>query len=1093
MTNTPTDPVVEMKIGGVWVDITDDCRLGSSDSGGGIEIVRGTPNEGNAAEPTQVDCTVNNASGKYSPKNPNSEYWGLLGRNQPVRVGLDRRSDSFVRAAASDTWGSLPDRIDRELKTIAGDVWQLNGTATSFDLTGTTATIQQIGAGDQVASFGTYSDVEVLTKIKMSNRTSETGVVLRYTVGTGWYSAYFTPQTAPTPDLIRIGKVVSSAGFAIAFSRSWPGGNYVAGTYYWLKAQAAGHRMRVKVWADGDDEPLAWDITTYDNRANELAGPTSGQVGVLAGAGGTCLLTVDSFEVNQWRAHAEIAQLPPRWDLSRQDRWVPVQARGILRRLGQGRKNPESAVRRHLKRYTPSALWIPLENSTGDQASNEIQGGLAAVVKDLEFGAPELSGDLAMPGIAGFAHFNENTSSLNAQAIRYDTSDGVWTLLFFFRVPANPATALTSWIALSTTGTARIWRFTIETDRSITVQALRNDLSVLDSDTAVPYTVYPGSGWIAATLYVFNDGGGNVDWAFNYHQPGDDTWWTVNGTYVGSVGAFRSAYVRSDAAMATAGGFYLSHLFHYAGDLPFVTSTFARAAAAYQGEEAADRWMRLAADAGLNVTIMGNTDDTDPMGAQLPDKLLNLLEDCAAAQNSFIMEERDDFALALQSRDGLYNTEPLALDVDEGHLSAPLEPVEDDQLTRNDVTATRPNGGFAVSRQTTGPLNINEPGTDPDGVGAYDSAPEFNLGGDQQLQAAADWIRALGTLDEARYPTMRADLTSTTYQGDRTLTVRALAIDSGRIIDLSNSEVSPDVAPQIVQSYSEHIDMYEHDLTWVTRPGRLWTVGVVGNTSKIIRYRNEARVQPAGIVTQASFVAGTATEMSVEATGTNELWYPTVDDPKVADFTIRVAGVELQVRVVGRILNSNSDFETGTITGTWVTTGAGFTVSIDSVIHYAGSYSCKVAAAGAGTGGNVQDAAASAVTVAATDYVVCGWVRTAAAATDFRFAVDWYQSNNTTFISSSTPAPIVTAANTWTWYSAVVTSPALGVRARVKSRNVFAGATNMWVDNLRLIPVSSYNTTPQILTVDQVPINGVIKTIPAGERLLLGKPARVAW
>jgi hypothetical protein len=147
----------------------------------------------------------------------------------------------------------------------------------------------------------------------------------------------------------------------------------------------------------------------------------------------------------------------------------------------------------------------------------------------------------------------------------------------------------------------------------------------------------------------------------------------------------------------------------------------------------------------------------------------------------------------------------------------------------------------------------------------------------------------------------------------------------------------------------------------------------------------------------------------------------------------------------------------------------------------------------AGTDGLVQAAANQTPVTAAVVYRLSGWLKTEVAATDIRLVVDWYQSNGTTLISTSTVTPIVTAANTWTWYDTTVTAPALAAFGRIRSRNVFAGISRMWQDNLTLIPVTTYNGSTQVLTVAQVPLNGIVKTIPAGRVIRLVDPWRVAW
>lgn len=1253
MTNTPVNPTVEVLIDGTWVDVTPDVRLDDADSGGGISISRGTPNEGNAAEPTTVDLTLNNGVSKaaatagqvavYSPKNPNGPWYTKLGRNQPMRIDLDRREDAFNRTMLNG-WGRLPDWTDPELKTRRGEAWEMAGSITQYQVAPGAATITGSGGANYnlITYAKQYADVEVLGKISMSDRTSEVGVILRaasiqpagqadgsfengvadwqisggtfattttpvrfdtysgmmtvtgspasmtlrpvaakrapvvagrqyrlrgwfqpsttvtlfmtwewydaagtllststnagqvmnagswYPVehtgvapigasyaaygptlsgspanGTriycdfisyiglnesAWYAAYLAPQTSPTPDRLRIAKVAT--GFSVAFGADWPYGNFVVGTDYWIKAQATGARFQVKIWPVGDVEP-DWQLVNYDNRTDEPLGIASGQPGFFVGNGGTCVMTCKSISVRQWRAHVEVTQLPSRWDLSRLDRWVPVQAKGILRRLGAGRKEIASAVTLHLRRYTPSYMWFPLESSAGGVASNAIPGGVPGFLRDVSFGPPELEGDLALPGVSGIATFDKEKSQVSGQAISH-TAGTVWSFLFFARIPARPATEVL-WGQISSSGTARMWSIYIQTNFSLRVEARSSDGTLLSSDILSPYVSYAEGAWLAFNLKLTKSGG-TVNWRINYHSPGDTVFYFGSGSYSGTTGVFRSFRFASNAALEAAGGFQLTQVFHYAGDLPFVSNTFARAAKAYLGEESATRWLRLTQDANTPASLMGASGGTEPMAAQLPAKLLDLLIECAQAEGGFVIEERGEFAIALHTKLALMNTPTLDLDINAGHISPPMDPIEDDQQTRNYVTVSRPAGGFAVSAQLTGPLNINNPEDDPDGVGYYGDEVELPLGADSQLQVAADWRRAQGTLDEARYPSITADLTSSAYQADPALSARALAVDSGRTLVISNSEVSPDPAPQLVQSYTEEIDMYTYKLVWVAQPGRLWRVGVTGAAgNQASRYRDEARVQPAGIQVHTAFVAGTDRYMLVKKAATaNGLWYPTADDSKVADFDIDAYGSRLRLRCVGRDLATNGDFETGTIVGIWESTGAGYTAYIDGNSPKNGRFSARCLASGAGTGGLVQTQASNATVVAATDYAIFGWIKTEAAASAARLAVDWYQSNGTTSTGSSTPATIATAAGVWTWFSAVVTAPALTARARLKATNVFAGATNMWIDDVRLVPVSSYNSEPQTITVDQVPVNGVVKTIPVGSRLTLAKPGRVA-
>lgn len=81
---TPLPIGVEIFIGGSWVNITADVILMDP-----IEIHRGRPDEGSSVEPSSMSLTLNNAGGKYSPRNPNSPLYGLISRNTPIRTWIE--------------------------------------------------------------------------------------------------------------------------------------------------------------------------------------------------------------------------------------------------------------------------------------------------------------------------------------------------------------------------------------------------------------------------------------------------------------------------------------------------------------------------------------------------------------------------------------------------------------------------------------------------------------------------------------------------------------------------------------------------------------------------------------------------------------------------------------------------------------------------------------------------------------------------------------------------------------------------------------------------------------------------------------------
>lgn len=166
-------------------------------------------------------------------------------------------------------------------------------------------------------------------------------------------------------------------------------------------------------------------------------------------------------------------------------------------------------------------------------------------------------------------------------------------------------------------------------------------------------------------------------------------------------------------------------------------------------------------------------------------------------------------------------TPVIALNYSAGHLSPPLEPVEDDQSTRNDVTATRQDGGSTRIIADTGPLSVQPP---PDGVGTYDTDVTVNVAYDEQLGDQASWRVHLGTVDEPRFPTVPLNLAR-----NADLIDVLAGLESGDKVTIDG--VLPTLPPGLIEllalGYSETIDPFTWDLTLTCAPGSPWTIGEV--------------------------------------------------------------------------------------------------------------------------------------------------------------------------------------------------------------------------------------------------------------------------
>lgn len=81
------EPVqVEIYLNGAWTDITSYVMV--RDNSGNISITRGRRDEGSTTEQSTCQLMLNNRDGRWSPRNPSGAYFGLIGRNTPIRVSV---------------------------------------------------------------------------------------------------------------------------------------------------------------------------------------------------------------------------------------------------------------------------------------------------------------------------------------------------------------------------------------------------------------------------------------------------------------------------------------------------------------------------------------------------------------------------------------------------------------------------------------------------------------------------------------------------------------------------------------------------------------------------------------------------------------------------------------------------------------------------------------------------------------------------------------------------------------------------------------------------------------------------------------------
>jgi len=181
----------------------------------------------------------------------------------------------------------------------------------------------------------------------------------------------------------------------------------------------------------------------------------------------------------------------------------------------------------------------------------------------------------------------------------------------------------------------------------------------------------------------------------------------------------------------------------------------------------------------------------------------------------------------MRTRQSLYNQPAkLTLDHSQHQLSAPLNPLDDDQQTRNDIMVTRNGGSSYQLVQTTGTLSIQPA---PTGVGDYATTYSISLGDDSLLPDQAAWRLHMGTVDEPRYPSISLNLRHPSFTSNVDLMNAALTLDIGDRIVITNPppELPPDPISLIVQGYSETLGIYEHDMVLNCSPESPYEIAIL--------------------------------------------------------------------------------------------------------------------------------------------------------------------------------------------------------------------------------------------------------------------------
>ena len=992
---TPLDIKVDLKVDGVWQDVTPDVLTRDL-----LTITRGRPDEGARTDPGKCKLTFNNGlsrvnpavSGRYSTGNPLSDLFGKIGRNTPVRVHLPAPAAHLEldgnpagnvatpHVTALNITGDLDVRVEVDAdmtdtaraQTLIGK-WGESAPERSWLLRYFDGNLTFFWLDAAAVSHSVFVGVQLIggsaLRVTLDVDNAAGGHTVRFweadSIDGTWRQLFGDITVAGTTS---VQSTTSPLVIGPADSTTTP-----------VRVPFTGNATRFQVRsgiggtlvADADFRPLADAATGFTDSA--------GRVWTVNGTA--------KIRKRADRFNGEISSWPPRWDVSGKDRWVPVDAAGVLRRYGQGSAVLQSSLRRRIPSFAPLAYWPMEEGASATQASSPIDGVQPLTLTPARWAATDtLTSSGPLPQLAATTSQPEMRGRVPAPA----TTLTAWHVQWIYFITAGPASRRTFMRVLST-GSIAEWLIQSGTDGTT---LLGRDA---DGSTVVTHSIATGldlfGQWVHVRFAVTQNGG-NIDYSITWTDIGGDAGQFASST-TGTVGRPTAVASPASGFSSDLDGMAIGHISVWPTSS---TAAYTNAITAWQGEPAGQRMLRLALEEKLPLTVRGAIAEQERMGAQDRTALLDLIGQGADSDGGILTEHRARPALRYRSRATLYNQQPaLTLNYAAGgEVAPPLEPLTDDADVVNDVTVTRIDGSSGRAVLEEGPLSVLAP---PDGIGTgYDTSVQLSLNSDAQTEPIAYWRLHLGTVDAPRYPVVRVNLAAAPHLIDT-----VLGVDQGDLIRITNPPawLPPGDVDLIVQGYTESFDQYAWDIAFTCTPAAPWAVGTIGSQPGRID------ANPGGSLLAA---AATATDTTL-----------TVHTPAAGATHLPAPFVTSTDR-----LTTNPDFETD-LAG-WTATGGTITrVATPQPAPFGGQWSLLLTPSGAASTTFASSPAAAAISPG-TAYVPYGWLRCAVART-VNLNVNWYDSGGA-YLSTSSISKTV-EAGAWTEFTASVTAPASAATARV--------------------------------------------------------------
>lgn len=899
------DIQVELYIGSMWANVSTDVHQRSP-----ISIAPGRKNEAAQVQPATASFQLKNRSGNYSIRWPIGIYYGTLGNNTPCRISVRLVRDTFSRTVSSG-WDSADTGQSYTVGGAGGVV------ANSDHNVGAGVGTQGVPAANAyrygLLSVGQYKNIDVVVDCTLAVTNILTAPVEPANIMLRWQSVsiyYMIRVSIDAAEAITVA-IWHADGTVLAAAVS-TGLTHSSAQTLRVRGSVTGNTIRAKVWASNGSEPITWQVSAHDVRIT-----TAGAIGIRSGvaAGNTnvfpFVFSYDNLSARDPRFFGEIAAWPSTWDVSGEDVYVSIEASGVMRRMAQSNPLPSVMLRGFTRDSTLPICYWPCEDDVN--AQNSMASGIG--------GDP-------LRVVAGASAFAANTVCYSSDPLP-NFGNGVWgaaipaysstgqrcQVRFVLAVPSiGPGSFLRTLCVIPTTGT--INRLHIFTDGTTTTGGL--SITAYDINGAVLYTSGPIECGItnAATQVSVEwlTSGSDVKVALNVLVQGRTSITSITGgdhTITSQTLSVAKALIfNQDVTQASTTG--VGHIAFYNTFRDLAVSANYMQFAAWDGETAGARILRLCAEEGVSFSYMGMLTDTAVMGRQSAKNLLALVQDCANADLGLLYESRSDNGLEYRTRTSLYNqTAQVVLDYALGQVGTPFQPIDDDQYITNDVTVTRDGGSSYRAVQNTGRLNVNPR---PTGVGRYPKSYTLVVSTDDQCFYIAGWLLHVGIVDETRYPVIKINLANPDVVAAG-LDNSVLGLELGDRVNIINpkSGQTPDTISQIVLGYVETLNRYEHSISANCVPESVYEIMVLDDA--------ECRLDTADTTLSATM---TTTATSVTVAMTSGTVWTSSDVP----FTIVVTGETMTVTAVTGTVSPQTFTVTRSVNGVIKAHASGESVSL---------------------------------------------------------------------------------------------------------------------------------------------------------------------